>query len=156
MKKGWMASLIIVLLLTCFTSQVFAWYMPANGKPDMYRPGDVRGYFIWQDSEGMHLRVTTRGQEHRFTGTIRTNGKFLAINGRSLEWNDRIRTDYEHSLIRFGLSVAGGTDGIDFKVHGGNHLKFDLYIDDERINPHEIYIGDEGWQPGRSHFTIYR
>lgn len=169
------AFLVLALTLVAISSSAFAWGLKLDERPDAFRPGQNRGYFIWRDQKGFHLWTTTRGQRHVFTGTVTTDGdrldvKLKDIEGRSEErpfghlftWNrpdrgDRVKLDQDRDTVRFRFDNSGGdVDGIDFKVVGGSKVRFDLYMDGQRIDPSEIYIGDEGWHPGRSAFTMYR
>jgi len=70
---------------------------------------------------------------------------------------DRVKLDKERDTIKFRFDNSGcDVDGINFRIIGGNKVKFDLYMDGRRIDSSEIYIGEEGWHPGRSAFTMYR
>lgn len=146
--------LLSAAILQLTTASAFAWHLPAEGTPDNFRVGATRGYAIWQDSRGVHLVVTTKGQPHTFTGTIKTDGKIRNIDGDYLEKNDKIKISHDRERLNFKLFTAGTTDKIDFEVQNGHRLKFDLYIDGQPIDEKEIYIGNEGIHPGDNTFTL--
>lgn len=149
------ALLTMVFVLLSFSSLAFAWGGPrSHGQPEDFRPGDSRGYFIWRDGDTVHLRVTTRGREHTFSGVIRTDGRFAHVRGFREESNDFHRVDRDHDSIFFRLRTGGGVDGLDFRVDDADRINFDLFIDGHRISPHEIYIGHRGWHPDSNNFDF--
>ena len=168
------AFLVLAFTLVALSTSAFAWGPKIDEKPDGFQPGKTRGYFIWRDQNGFHLWTTTRGQRHIFTGTITTDGDRFEVRPQSLEngnnrhfghlfinnrhdKQDSVKVDHDRDTIRFRFDNAGSDlDGINFRVAGGSKVKFDLYMDGKRIDPSEIFIGEEGWHPGRSAFTMYR
>lgn len=155
MKRLWLM-VVTVLLVLAFGSSAFAWSPRLEGKPDNFDPGASRGYYIWHDENGLHMWTTTRGQEHEFSGVIRTNGKFAATHGRRLEFGDFYRLSSDRDTLTFRFTTAGGEDGLNFKIDGGRYVEFDLFVDGHRINPKEIHIGDQGWHPSGSDFRLIR
>jgi hypothetical protein len=172
--KKFAAFLVLAFTLVALSTSAFAWGPKIDEKPDTLRPGHSQGYFIWRDQTGFHLWTTTRGQRHVFTGTITTDGDRFEVRSQGLEnGNDRpfgnlfnknrrnrqdsVKVDNDRDTIRFRFENDGSDlDGINFRVAGGSKVKFDLYLDGRRIDPNEIFIGEEGWHPGRSAFTMYR
>jgi hypothetical protein len=181
MKKKWLILSLVGLLLMALTSSAFAWSPKLEGRPDQFHPGGAKGYYIWHDDTGFHIWTTTRGAEHVFSGVIRTDGDFFRVRGHRLENEDSFKdysdirdrhwfnaetndkrhfiakgreVDYANDKIRFKFETAGGSDGLNFRVKDARSVTFELYMDGKRINPHEIYIGDHGYHPDRSQFTI--
>lgn len=168
------AFLVLAFTMVALSTSAFAWGPNISERPDAFRAGQSRGYFIWRDQNGFHLWTTTRGQRHVFSGTITTDGDRFEVKGQGLETrsddayarlfnsnrrdkSDSVKLDHDRDTIRFRFdNSGGGVDGINFRVAGGGKVKFDLYMDGNRIDPSEIYIGEEGWHPGRSAFTMYR
>lgn len=148
--------LLVALTLVAMSSYAFAWAPRDQGRPDAFRPGDSRGYFIWHDYDGLHIWTSTRGARHEFSGVIRTDGAFFDVQGKRLEGDDFFRVDRDRDTIQFRFETAGGADGINFRIDGGSYANFDLFIDGHRIDPGEIYIGDRNWHPRHSDFTLYR
>lgn len=155
MKKLTMFLVLVFTLLMC-SSFAFAWSPRLEGRPDMFRPGETRGYFIWHNDDGLHLRMTTHGKEHVFSGVIQTNGRFTDVEERNLENGDFYKVGIDKDKIIFRDTTAGGMDGINFKIKGGNYVRFDLFMDGHKIDTREIYVGDHGWHPEHSDFTLHR
>lgn len=65
-----------------------------QGRP-AFKEGSDRGYFVWREGETWHVRWTTRGQPHQFTGTVRATGG-------KLEHLKRVDLDEERRVIRPG------------------------------------------------------
>jgi hypothetical protein len=170
------AFLVLAFTLVALSTSAFAWGPKVDEKPDNFRPGRSQGYFIWRDQTGFHLwTTTTNGERHIFSGTITTDGDRFEVRTQNLEngdtrhpfarllennrrdSQDRVKLDNERDTIKFRFDNSGrDVDGINFRIIGGNKVKFDLYMDGRRIDTSEIYIGEEGWHPGRSAFTMYR
>lgn len=156
MKKKGLIIALIGMFLIALTGSALAWSPQLEGKPEAFHPGDVRGYFIWHDDNGLHLRTTTKGQTHTFSGVLRTNGRFVDVHGVSLETDDAYKVGPERHQMDFRFKTAGGVDGIDFKVEGGEKVVFDLFIDGHKISPDEIYSGAGSWHPDANKFEIIR
>lgn len=93
-----------------------------EGRPDRLTESDL-GYWLWQDGDGLHLRTTTRGRLHVFSGTIRTpeGGAVYAAHlvrdeHRPGNRDGAIRID--HDAVRFRFMTYDGVDGIDFRIAG--------------------------------------
>jgi hypothetical protein len=148
---------LVLLLLTLFWvhSYAFASYSTNfEGKPKLFNPGNSLGYFMWQDKDGFHLRTTSSGMEHVFSGTIHTNGRFENIFGKTSETNDYSRVNEEWDKITFKFTNSGRESGIDLSLKGGTYITFDLFMDDNPMNPENIFIGSDGWHPGSFKFTL--
>lgn len=65
-----------------------------DGRP-AFKEGFDRGYFVWRDGDKWHVRWTTRGQPHQFTGSVRATGG-------TLEDLKRVDLDEELRIIRPG------------------------------------------------------
>lgn len=185
MKKKWFITTLVGLFLIALTGSVFAWSGKADvsGKPDEFSPNGQKGYYIWQDGSGFHIWTTTRGQEHVFSGVIRTDGTLFNIKGHNLERGDYLRNDsnlqgkswfdshqgrnggnriffggrelnYGDNQIRFKFETTGGSDGLNFRIKDARYIDFDLYIDGHPINRKQIHIGEESWHPQSYRFRL--
>lgn len=146
--------IVIFIAIICFPATAFmSWGPSYNGEPDALNPTHIRGTFVWHDQSGFHLRTTTTGDEHVFSGTVHTNGNFEAVNDRFFK--DK---DYYHfkgqGIIDFQFKTDGRTVGIDFNVADGDYMTFELYMDGNKISPKDIYVGKDGWHPGDYKFTL--
>ena len=150
------ALVIMAFILVAFSSYALAWSPRLQGEPEQFRPGDSRGVFIWHDRDGLHLRTTTKGKEHVFSGVIRTDGHFRDVHGVRTEGGDCIRLDRDRNSMTFRFQTAGGIDGVDFRVKGGDRVYFDLYMDGRKIDTRRIYIGRNGWHPQDNTFVLQR
>lgn len=153
MKK--LAALFLVLsILVVGSGAALAWAPQLQGQPYQFQPGDSNGVFIWRDHDGVHLRTTTHGREHLFSGQIRTEGRFVDVRRVGNERNDFSHMSGDRDTLSFRFHTAGGTDGLDFRVKGSDRLSFELYMDGHRIDTSKIYVGSRGWHPGESEFEL--
>ncbi|MBP2626079.1 MAG: hypothetical protein H6Q68_790 [Firmicutes bacterium] len=185
LKKKWFIITLVGLFLIALTGSVFAWSGKADvgGKPDEFSPNGQKGYYIWQDKNGFHIWTTTPGEEHVFSGVIRTDGTLFNIKGHNLERGDYLRKDsdiqgkswfdgrrdrnggnhvvfggrelnYENNQIRFKFETTGGSDGLNFRITDANYIDFDLYIDGHPISRKDIQIGENSWHPQSHRFRL--
>jgi len=156
--KKYLSFLCLFITIACLPVTAFMASLNCEGEPDMLNPKHIVGAFIWQDHDGFHLRTTTTGDQHVFTGNIHTNGHFEDINDIS----DRSfkGTDYYHikdrDTIEFQFTTNGKKVGLDFNIDTGDYAAFELYIDGHKISPMEVYIGKDGWHPDDYKFTLDR
>jgi hypothetical protein len=183
MKKKWLIVSLLSMFLFALTSSAFAWSPNLNGKPDQFYPDGPKGYYIWHDEHGFHLWTTTRGEEHVFSGVIRTDGRFFHVRGHRLEAGDSLKVysdvqdkfwfnfsednvenhfafvgrevNMENDKIHFKFDTTGGSDGLNFRVKDASFIDFDLFIDGHPIPHRKIYIGDRGWHPDSHNFKVY-
>jgi len=148
----------LVLLVAAFILSTLALANQEHywrGRP-AFTAGQSRGYFIWNDSDGWHVRWTTRKKRHVFSGTIRCDGAFEHVRAVSKDRKDFIKK-INHRTIRFDAVAHGGMDGVDFKLTpSARAVTFDLIIDGHRASPHEVRIGRHGKRPESVPFTIQR
>ncbi len=143
-----------VLALTAGTA--LAWHAPVEGAPTAMQQWAARGFFIWQDGDGMHVRVRAETMRAPFSGTIKTDGVFAVVHGKKLEYGDHYRLDANKRTLQFKFQTAGAVDGLDFKVMGGTYLAFSLMVGGMAAEPAEIYLGHDGWRPSSNHFMLRR
>lgn len=144
----------VVLVLTAGTA--LAWYAPVEGMPTAMQQWEARGFFVWHDGDGMHVRVRSGVMPAPFSGTVKTDGVFTAVHGQKLEYGDHYWLEPGKKTLHFKFQTAGAVDGLDFKVMGGTHLAFSLMADGAPAEPAEIYLGHDGWRPSSSHFMLRR
>jgi hypothetical protein len=85
---------------------------PFAGRP-IIEPGSDRGYFVWRDADRWHVRWTTAGGEHRFSGSVKAGtGKLKSL--------DRIDVEQEFRVLRPGRTgVRVGPRGRVHRVGRG-------------------------------------
>jgi hypothetical protein len=126
-----------------------------EGRP-YFVAGYAKGYFIWHDGEGWHVRWTTKGQRHVFTGSIVCDGIFLHVKPESKEGRDFIKKTGENE-IRFDAAADGGADGVDFRLSPSvTYLSFDLSVDGYRAAPLAVTLGRRAEHPAAVPFTVER
>lgn len=182
MRKTWLTGMVAAVLLVLLTGSAFAWSGDLMGKPDQFYPSAAKGYYIWKDNYGFHVWTTTHGNEHVFSGTIRTDGTFQHVRGHRLEDGDSFKTyedvqekhwfDFsfndrenhfafggrevalENDKIHFKFHTAGGSDGINFHIRDASFVEFDLFVDGQPVPSREIHIGQDGRHPDSHRFRL--
>jgi 4-amino-4-deoxy-L-arabinose transferase-like glycosyltransferase len=97
-------------------------------------------YYIHRYYSGWHVGWNGAGQDHHFTGSIATDGRFEDVRPFELEqYPDILEVMDSNTLISFDTMTRAGEDGCDFVVDGGSRITFDLYIDGARV-PERVYI----------------
>lgn len=147
--------LISILMTLSITCSSFAAYSPKlDGKPEGFKPGNSIGYFIWQDKGELHIRTTTSGDKHVFSGTIHTDGYFEDTFGIMESDDDYLHINEDRDKINFQFTDIGGTTGIDLCLKDGTYMTFNLSMDGNEIDYSKIFIGENGWHPGSNKFTL--
>src|SRR5207249_10892010 len=127
-----------------------------NGQSTSIGVSSTHRFIIWRDGNQWHIRTTTAGQMHNFTGRIvanvdrysgRNSGRFSSIKRVGLENADEVSRDYSRRTFRldrgnrglsFNFTTAGSMDGVDFSSDADT-LTFDLSMDG-RNTPQNVYI----------------
>lgn len=142
---------IVVVLVFLMTGLIFAWPAKSEGKP-VINVGAETGYFIWHDTNGWHLRVTTDGGTRSFSGRIITRGNIRLNNRVAVESPDYVRK-VRPQVIEFKLRNSGAIDGFDFSTSGA-FLRFNLLLDGKRAPVSQIYTGSGRFNPPRNPMVI--
>ncbi len=125
-----------------------------EGRPD-FVPGDARGYFIWNDDNGWHVRWTTKGERHLFAGTITCDGIFMDVRAIS-QTGDFIKKTANNTIL-FDTEAAGDMDGVDFRLSPSTTtVTFDLKMDGRAATLDRVRIGKAKHLPDRMPFRIVR
>ena len=134
----------------------------AQGQPDELNPGEVFGYFIWQDDQNRWtLQTTTKGAQRNFTGTLETGGTFSDVRilqsmRPSGTWVDTTVSNRINFSFKPGDSdQADNMGGLSFLVTDGSDIRFKLSVDGRPIDPSKIYLGKAGYHPTNSAVKIY-
>lgn len=108
---------------------------PFIGKPE-YTSGADLGYYIWSDEGGYHIRWSSDGSSHKFTGNILAVGATFdssVAEGAGVKVNNNI--------ISWDTSTSGG---VDFKLDSGQIMitaKIDEDPDSPSIYAENVYLG---------------
>lgn len=120
-------------------------------------PGTVRGYYVWHDDSGWHVRWTTKGVRHRFSGTLKCKGEFREFVPVSADRRDWISVEGDRRRATFDTITGAGQDGFDFRLTPHTRrVTFELRIDGQKIYPGEIFLGSSMSNPGSNPFTLER
>ncbi|MBY8988142.1 MAG: hypothetical protein KGD61_06775, partial [Candidatus Lokiarchaeota archaeon] len=122
-----------------------------KGRTD-FSSGQFLGYVLWKQSDGFHLRWTTKGKkENAFQGKIVCQTKVLITKTFKPESKDKIKKT-GGKTIEWNTTVKGDIDGLDFLTPGDFELE--LRIDNKKVKPKIIFLGPEMIQPESNPFTI--
>jgi flagellar hook assembly protein FlgD len=108
-----------------------------TGKPQ-YQPGQSLGYYIWQDTSGWHIRWSSNGSDHHFTGNLMAAGTITDVNmiGSGIK--------QVAGLISWDTNMSGGEGGIDLNTTAAIIIitpKIDENPDNPQITADNIYLG---------------
>lgn len=126
-----------------------------KGRPE-FSAGEAKGYFIWQDDDGWHMRWTTHGKSVLYAGRVTCNGDFTNFEAVKKEKGEIIKKE-SNGTIRFDTVTESGIDGIDFRLSPSTtRVTFDLNVDRIRASTEMVKIGAGKHHPGSVPFTIDR
>lgn len=124
-----------------------------SGKPN-FASGESKGYFVWRDSQGWHIRWATKGAKRVYSGSITSDAAFVACDGTAQGHEDAVILAAPH-LIRFESRSMGGVKGINFDLgHGATKLSFDLQMDGAPVEPQWVHLGFRGVRPSAVPFVV--
>ncbi len=123
-----------------------------HGRP-AYVPGADMGYYVWFDSDILHVRCTSDDVSRNFDGTVNFYSISEPIDVSS--YNVDMDDDYtiRPSSVSFHLIVNGTEKGFDIESEEGAYAILDLKIDGSG-NSSLIYIGKDTMNPADSIFYI--
>jgi 4-amino-4-deoxy-L-arabinose transferase-like glycosyltransferase len=97
-------------------------------------------YYIHRYYAGWHVGWNGAGTDHRFTGSITTDGHFEEVQPFELEqYPDVFEVAESQNRIDFDTWSRSGEDGCDFVLEDASFVTFDLQID-EASRPEHVYI----------------
>jgi len=111
-----------------------------KGQPE-FNVGESRGYFIWGDQEGFHVRWLSKGAKRTFSGNVTADVELNKFTPVSRDEKDYIKQNGERT-IKWDARAKEGMDGFDFRPGPSTKaLKFELYIDQKAAPTDEVKIG---------------
>ncbi len=118
------------------------------GRPS-FVAGMPEGYWIWQDTQGWHVRTTSDVPRH-FYGTIEAvSGDVSEVRAVGRAAGSVRRNG---STIRFDYQSIGGEQGFDWT--GSDQCnRFELYIDGT-TRPLRVFLGGVEASPSRVPFAV--
>jgi len=134
------------------------WGKRTQGQPLSFQAGGTDGYYLWHDAGGLRLRTTDSAGKFRYSGTLRTNGAFINVVKVRDEADDHVDVQDGGKVIKFSFVTFQGIDGFNFEVSGGKGtwVHFRLDRDGSRIDPSNIFLGEDSVHPKHNPFGIVR
>ena len=120
-----------------------------------FGPGSALGYFLWHDADGFHMRWTTKGKRHMFSGKIVASEEILKFVPVELERSDKAFVGPERKTIRWSTRAKGGIDGFDFRIQG-KIITVYLEIDNKKTKTAQIWLGNSKVHPKSNPFKVKR
>ncbi len=115
-----------------------------------YNSGQFVGYVLWKQSDGFHLRWTTKGSKpQNFQGKIICEDKVMIT--KRVRPKTKVDTR-EKNTIGWDAILEGQEDGFDFRTPG--NFTVDLRIKKKKIKTKNIFLGPNLTQPESNPFTI--
>lgn len=133
------------------------WPARIQGRPLSLDAGSTRGWYVWHDENGLHIRTTTPAdRDHVFTAVLTTTGTFSDVDKVRLENADDIKvTDNGHRLV-VKFHTYDGIDGVDFHIAGGDALRLRFDQGAGLIDASNIFMGRYSVHPDNNPFVIRR
>ncbi|GAH75844.1 unnamed protein product, partial [marine sediment metagenome] len=116
-----------------------------------YNSGQFLGYVLWKQSDGFHLRWTTKASKTK----ISFQGKIICEDKVMITKRVRPETEIdtrEKNTIRWDTTLQGQEDGFGFRTPG--NFTVDLKIKKKKIKTKNIFLGPNLTQPESNPFTI--
>jgi hypothetical protein len=111
-----------------------------KGQPE-YNKGESRGYFIWGDDEGWHVRWMSKGAKHIYSGNVTSDVGLDKFHPVSRDSKDFIKPE-GNKMIRFDAKAKEVMDGFNFHASPSTHvLRFELNIDGKKAPVDEVKLG---------------
>jgi len=112
-----------------------------TGAPASFRARLSRGYWIWHDTTGWHLRVTHATSARTvFTGVITATNPMTTVRVRD-ERRDTVVRSADRRTTTFRLTNYGGVDGLDVTAGCSSTVTFRLLADGHLVTPSRIHLG---------------
>jgi hypothetical protein len=143
-------------LLLASVPAAFAWPdAVTDGAPDLNHDSPT-GYYIWHNDDGFQLRTHGPNARHDFDARLRTDGIFEDVDVLRLEHRDGVQVlDGGHELV-IHFNTFDATDGVSFRIDGGERLRLALRLDGRLIGTEHIFLGRSGDHPERNPFVLRR
>ena len=124
-------------------------YLSLEGQPPNYRPYASLDYFLWHDGAGWHLRATTSGHYHSFSGSIRAEEGLSDVR----PMDPSVSLQIGQNQIGFAFTVAGGEKGFDWQSPGPGCAQYKLLVDGQD-RPGKVTVGSSEGHPNYGGFQL--
>ncbi|MHA1193862.1 MAG: hypothetical protein ACTSP9_16500, partial [Promethearchaeota archaeon] len=117
-----------------------------------FKSGKFLGYILWKQSDGFHLRWTTKGsKEHTFQGKITFQTK-RRITRRIRSETKKNINETKNNTIEWDTTLQNDMDGFDFLTPG--NYTIELLINQKKVKTKNIFLGPQMTQAENNPFTI--
>jgi hypothetical protein len=124
----------------------------ANGQPANMASAQSSAYWIWHSGGGRwHLRTTSGGTVHRFSGKVSGSGAAKIVRAKSVSKEHDDKVKFLTDKVNFDLNTGRSGDGFDFDV-AGRCVDFEIEIDGSN-QPQHIVVGSREQRPSAARFT---
>ncbi len=114
--------------------------------------GQFLGYALWKQSDGFHLRWTTKGKKvYTFQGKIVCQEKLKIYRKVRLKPEDEIN-EVENNVIEWQTTSQNKVVGLNFLTPG--NFTLELRINSKKIKPKKIFLGPKMIHPKKNPFTL--
>jgi len=114
--------------------------------------GQFLGYVLWKQSDGFHLRWTTKGKKvYTFQGKIVCQEKLKIYRKVRLKPEDEIN-EVENNVIEWQTTSQNKVVGLNFLTPG--NFTLELRINSKKIKPKKIFLGPKMIHPKKNPFTL--
>ncbi|MFX0167205.1 MAG: hypothetical protein ACFE9V_17930, partial [Candidatus Hodarchaeota archaeon] len=122
-----------------------------KGRPK-FSSGQFLGYVLWKQTDGFHLRWTTKGdKKKKFQGKISYQDKLKITKIVRPETKVKIHKTTTN-LIQWSATERGRINGFDFFTSG--NFALELRINNRRIKTKRIFLGQLIERPPKNPFII--
>ena len=148
MKRILIATVIVVAVLAA--SAVFGFDRISAGKLRGKPRIDVtncEGYYIWTDSEGVHLRWCAREKPLLFTGRLDTDRPVAELKRLEPKFGGWAKMHGDRVVLYSSTVRPGDIDGIDLKIPRGRRIQLMMDIDGKAPEPGRVFLGANANNP---------
>lgn len=125
-----------------------------EGQPSTLREGAMASYWIWHDSDGYHLRITTAHDRRVFSGRIEFSARSGWAKAYQLGPDDEVKLTNQG--IAFRLPTQRNLKGFDFRMDYPGQATLSLELDEDKgqkVAQH-VLLGQNNVHPNTNPFTI--
>jgi hypothetical protein len=123
-----------------------------RGAPEI-EPNKVVGFYLWADKDGLHLRWTTDGTAHLFSGRLDLD-KPLKELVRVREVAGGWARMHGNRVVMFSSTSRGAVDGLDLVIPAGRKVRLEIQVDGKDPLPEQVLLGAKGNNPKGFPLTI--
>ena len=155
MRSKVLALLFASTALLALAVPALAWQDRLEGNPGV-TDSSALGYYVWHDSDGLHLRTHGPGSEHVFSARFHTDGVITNLSPVRAESDDQNYLENGGHDLVIHYHTYDGIDGVNFTIDGGTVLTGAADLDSLPISTTNIFLGASEDNPLHNPFTLPR